>query len=695
MRAFILALATAVATQAPAQTPPVAPRHPHQTNIHGQVCDDPYYWLRDRDDPNVLAYLAAENAYADAVLAPTVPLQRRLFQEMRARIQETDRSALYPDGEYFYYTRTESDKPYEIYCRRGRDPNAPEEILLDVNTLAEGHDYCQVANVAVAPDHRTLAFATDFTGAERLTLRFKDLSTGRVLRERIPDTYYSIAWANDGATIFYTVLDAAQRPYQVWRHRVGTPQAEDQRVYAEPDERFHLHLQRSRSGKYVFINAESTITNEWRYCSADEPGGAFRVLTPRRQGIEYSVAHQGDRFVICTNLAAPTFRLMAAPITQPEAWAELLPADPNVTLLGVDAFADFLALYERRDGLRTIRVWDTTQDRKLMFDFPESVYTADADMNRVYDTPTFRFRYSSLITPETVYDVDVQTGERTLVKRQPVLEYYSPARYVTYRITATAPDGTSVPISLVHRKDLQPTGNNPTLLYGYGAYGITIDPTFDINRVALLRRGVVYAIAHVRGGGALGRQWYEAGKLAHKRNSFTDFIACAEELINRKYTQPSKLAIQGGSAGGLLVGAATVMRPDLFQAVIAGVPFVDVVNTMLDESLPLTVTEYEEWGNPHEPAAYAYMRQYSPYDNVTEHDYPYLLVLAGLNDPRVQYWEPAKWIARLRRHQTGQRTLLLKTSLDTGHGGASGRWGQLWDDAFEYAFILTRLGVEK
>lgn len=682
-------------TSAPhAATPPVAPVREHVAVVHGRPRTDAYYWLRQRGDPDVLAYLEAENAYTAAVMRHTEPLQQRLFEEMKGRIRETDSSVPARDGPYFYYERTEAGRQYPIFCRRADTPDAPEQILLDCNALAEGREHFALGGFEVSPDHSHLAYSVDFTGREQYTLHVKDLVADQTLTDAVPHTYYGLAWASDNRTIFYTTLDDALRPYRVHAHRVGTPAGEDRLIYEEPDERFHVSVRRTRSGACVLIELESQVTTEVRYLPADDPACEPKVLIPRVQGVEYYADHSGDRFYVLTNQDAFNFKLISVPTTDtaPTSWQTVIAHDPAVTLESVDAFADFLAIEERRDGLSGIRIYQLPTGATRVLRFDEPAYHVELGENLEFRTRTLRYEYSSLATPDSVYDLDLETGQTELRKRREI-RGHDPADYRTERLWADAPDGTRVPISLVYRRDRRGEGPQPLLLEGYGSYGVSNEPSFDANLVSLLDRGVIYAIAHVRGGGEMGRQWYEDGKLLHKKNTFTDFIACAEHLIAAGYTRPDRLAILGGSAGGLLIGAVLNMRPDLFRCAIAHVPFVDVVNTMLDETIPLTVIEYEEWGNPHEPQYFDYMLSYSPYDNVRPQSYPHMLVTAGLNDPRVQYWEPAKWVARLRAARTGDSLLLLKTNMDAGHAGASGRYDRLREIAFEYAFVLDRLGM--
>jgi oligopeptidase B len=674
--------------------PPVAPIVPRVETVHGETRVDDYFWLRHRNDPEVLAYLEAENRYTARVMRHTEALQERLYQEMRSRIQETDLSVPERLDDYVYYSRTETGGQYPIFCRKRVDGGA-EEILLDQNPLAAGHGYFRLGAVAVSPDHRLLAYSVDTSGGEEFTLYIKDLLTGELLAERIVNTSHGVAWANDSRTLFYTVLDEAHRPCRLYRHVVGTSPSDDILVYFEPDLSFFLDISRTRSRSYLLLDISSHSTSEVRFLSADDPGGSFRVIQPRQAGIEYTVSHHDDRFFITTNDGASNFRLAQAPVATPskEFWTAVLPYRPEVKLDGTDSFRRHLVIYERASGLRQIRVLELASGEEYLIRFPEPVYTVRAHSNPEFDTTLLRFTYTSLLTPSSVVDYELAAQTWTVRKQTEVLGGYDASLYRSERLYAPAPDGVRVPISLVYRLPLENDGSRPMLLTGYGAYGLSYDPAFSSNNLSLLDRGFVVAIAHVRGGEEMGRPWYEGGRLLNKRQSFTDFIAAAEHLMGAGYTSAERLVISGGSAGGLLMGAVTNMRPELFRAVLAEVPFVDVVNTMLDASLPLTVIEYDEWGNPNDPVAYNYIRSYSPYDNVEPKEYPHMLVTAGLNDPRVAYWEPAKWTAKLRATKVGDGRLLLRTNMGAGHGGPSGRYDYLREIAFKYAFVLDVLGA--
>jgi oligopeptidase B len=685
---------------------------------HGDERTDDWYWLADREDPDVIAYLEAENAYTDAVLAPTEELQVRLYQQIRDRIEETDISAPTRKGPWWYYSRTVEGQQYPIHCRRPdvgatldaqavlaaaqrEDPG--EEVLLDENAQAADSDYFALGVFDISGDHSLLAYAVDLTGGERYTLRFRDLVTGSDLDDEIDGVYYSSAWAADGRTLFYVRPDETVRPFQVWRHVLGQPTGEDTLVFQEDDERFFLGVGLTHSERYVLITTDSKMTSEVRFLEAQQPSETPLLVEARQQGVEYQVEHavwpeRGDLFLILTNAdGAENFALQTTPVGQPgrASWQIMVPHRPEVKLQAVEAFSGHIVLAERENALERLQVIRLADGAQHEIVQPEPVYTLTGAANPEFDSTRLRFGYTSLVTPISTVEYDMETGGRTTIKQQPVLGGYDAEAYRTVRLWAPAPDGVEVPISLVHRRDVTLTGDAPCLLYGYGAYEVTIDPSFSSTRLNLLDRGFVFAIAHVRGGGEMGRRWYEEGRLLMKRNTFTDFIACAEHLIAQRYTRPDRLVIRGGSAGGLLMGAATNMRPDLWQAVVAEVPFVDCLTTIMDESLPLTITEWEEWGNPAaDPAVYGYMKSYSPYDNVAETAYPAMYVTGGLNDPRVGFWEPAKWVAKLRALTTDQRPVVLKTEMDAGHGGPSGRYRAWKDEAQVQAFVLTSVGIE-
>ena len=691
--------------------PPTAPRRPHQLSAHRDVRVDDWFWLRsdERTDPEVLAHLDAENEFVTRSLAHTDVLQAALFAEMKARIKETDLSVPFRKDGRWFYSRTEEGKPYPILCRTGIEPDpqlpegAPvpgEEVLLDMNVLAGDSDYFGMGAYDLAPGQDLLLYSTDHDGSERYTMRVRDLRTGTDLADVIPETTYGTAWAGD-ATFFYVRQDAAMRPHQVWRHTIGTDPAEDVLVYEDTDERFFVSVGLSLTEAWVQITSSSKVTTEEHLIPAASPADAPRCVQPREQDVEYDVTHapspaDGDRFLILTNADdAVNFKLVSAPVETPgrEHWVDVVPHRPDVKLEGISAFVDHLIRYERREGVRRIIATAYADGSERELPMPEPVYDTGPATNAEFDTRTLRFSYTSLVTPATVFDEDLTSGERRLLKQTEVLGGHDPARYETGRLWATAPDGARVPISYVHRADIAHDGSAPCLLYGYGSYEACMDPTFSTLRLSLLDRGFVFAIAHVRGGGELGRPWYDDGKRLHKRNTFTDFIACAEHLVAEGVTAADRLVARGGSAGGLLMGAITNLRPDLFAAVVAEVPFVDCLTTILDETLPLTVTEWEEWGNPvDDPDVYAYMKGYSPYDNVGALDYPTILATAGLNDPRVSYWEPAKWVQKLRASTTSDQPIYLKTEMGAGHQGPSGRYDAWKDEAFVFAFILDALG---
>ncbi|HWB85217.1 MAG TPA: S9 family peptidase [Bryobacteraceae bacterium] len=676
--------------------PPVARFIPHTSVLNGDTRIDNYFWLRSRENPAVIDHLNAENRYTEATMKPFEGLQKKLYQEILGRVKESDLSVPARIGDYFYYQRTEKGQQYAIYCRKKGNLKAPEEVLLDPNELARGQKYFRIGACEPSPDHQMLAYSADLSGDEVYTIHVKDLRTGRLLADSTGGASDELQWAADNRTFFYTTIDAAKRPDKVFRHRLGAAPGTDVLVYQEPDERFSIDLSRSRSRAFIFLDINSHTTSEYRYLRADDPDGTFHVLFPRRQGIEYDAEHHGDSFYVLLNDAGPNFRLVKTPVAHPssENATEVIPQRTDVLLEQVETFRNHLVVLERDHGLRQVAIQNLSTGKKHRIRFPEPVYTVILSSNPEYNTNQLRFTYTSLVTPSSVYDYDMDQETRELKKETEVLGGYDPSQYVSERLFATAPDGVEVPISLVYKKGLTRSGNNPTLLYGYGAYGSTVEPAFSSDRLSLLDRGFIYAIAHVRGGSEMGRPWYDAGKMMHKKNSFTDFIACAEYLISHKYTSSAHLAIMGRSAGGLLMGAVANLRPDLFRTVIAEVPFVDVLNTMLDPTLPLTVTEYEEWGDPRQKAAYDYISSYSPYDNVQAKVYPNMLITGGLNDPRVSYWEPAKWAAKLRALKKGNHLLLLKTNMGSGHFGASGRYERFQETAFDYTFLLMTFGME-
>ncbi|MCS6844627.1 MAG: S9 family peptidase [Caldilineales bacterium] len=682
--------------------PPIAKRIPHPFEKHGRTFVDEYAWLQNKDDPEVIAYLEAENAYARAAMQHLAPLQERIYQELRGRIQEEDSSAPERRGEFLYYWRMEPGQQYRQFCRKQGSLVAPEELLLDENALAEGHAYCRVDLFEPSPDHTLLAYAVDTTGAYVYDLYVKDLRTGEVVDGPIPRVAWSVAWANDSRTLFYTVFDDAHRAYRLFRHTVGDDPAHDVLVYHEPDDAYTVEIERTRSGAFLLMTLQSHSTTEVHYLPADRPTDEFRVVHPRQHWMEYYVEHHEDRFLIRTNEDAENFKLMEAPVADPAKanWRLVVPHREDTLLSSVMAFRSHLVLVERFDGLRRLRISDPDGVSNVRYvPFPEPTYTVSLyEGNHEYNTDELRFEYSSLVTPRSTVDYNVVTGEWTVRKQQVIPSGYDPTRYESRRLFATAPDGAQVPISLVFRKDdsaegITLDGSRPLLLYAYGAYGASTDPGFNSDRLSLLDRGFVFAIAHVRGGSEMGRRWYEQGRLMHKKNTFTDFIACAEHLIAQGYTSPRRLAIRGRSAGGLLMGAVTNLRPDLFRAVVAEVPFTNVITAMLMPELPLTVVEWEQWGHPDDPQAFDYMLSYSPYENVTAQAYPAILAKAGLNDLQVPYWDPAKWVAKLRAHKTDDLPLLLLTNMQSGHSGHSGRYDRLREEAEVYAFIVDAVGA--
>jgi oligopeptidase B len=678
--------------------PPIAQEVPKIDTLHDDIRVDNYYWLREKSNPEVIKYLNAENSYTESMTAHFKDLQDSLYQEILSRIKETDLTVPVKIDSYYYYSRTEEGKQYSIYCRKKGSLDAEEEILLDQNELAVGHEYLALGVYKVSPNHRFLAYSIDTTGEERYTLYIKDLDKHMLCTEEIPNTGYAAAWANDNLTIFYTILDDTKRPYKLYRHILGIDSNDDVFVYQEPDETMFLYIGKTKNEEYLLMQMNSHTTSEEHYLSADNPTGEFQVIQPRESEVEYYVDAHGDRFFILTNDNAENFKLMETPIANPhkENWKEVIGHRDSVKIDGFDVFADYLIVYEMEKGLQNIRVMNLIDNETYYIDFPEPVYSVWHGDNPEFNTTLLRFNYTSLITPQSVFDYDMATQTRELLKQYEVLGGYDPSQYQSERIFARATDSTMVPISLVYKKDMiKKNGGNPLWLHAYGAYGSDFEPYFSRSRLSILDRGFIYAIAHVRGGGEMGRYWYDQGKLFNKMNTFTDFIACAEHVIAEGYTSSDKLVIEGGSAGGLLIGAVVNMRPDLFYAVVVDVPFVDLLNTMLDPTLPLTVLEYEEWGNPHEKQYYDYMKLYSPYDNVKAQIYPHMLITAGLNDTRVMYWEAAKWTARLRSLKTDNNVLLLKTNMGTGHLGASGRYDYLKDIAFQYAFIFDLFGIKK
>ena len=691
-------LAAAQTQPMPMPDPPMAMIKPVELEKHGHVRVDNYFWLKERDNPEVIAYLEAENAYTEAATAHTAALHEALFEEIKGRIKQDDASVPYKRGDYFYYRRYEEGKEYPTYCRKKESLDAAEQILLDVNELAEGHEFFAVSNVQVSTDHTVLAYTFDTVGRRFYTIRFKNLDTGEFYPEAIAAVTNNLTWANDNKTVFYTRQDPnTLRWHQIYRHELGTDPASDVLVYEEPDDTFYSFVTKTKSQDFLLIGSTQTLSAEFRYLDANTPTGTFEVIQPREVNHEYRVDHHGNYFYIRTNWEAKNFRLMRAPLaaTTKDHWEEVIPHRDDVLLSGIEAFKDHLVVSERKEGLIQMNIRPWAGDAGHYLDFGEPAYLAYTTSNYEFDTPVLRFGYMSMTTPNSTFDYDMNTRQKTLLKEDEVLGGFDKSNYVTERLYATARDGAEVPISLVYRKGTPLDGTSPLLLYGYGSYGANMDATFNAARLSLIDRGFVYAIAHIRGGQEMGRHWYEDGKLLNKKNTFTDFIDAGKHLVAAKYADPGRLFAMGGSAGGLLVGAAVNMEPTLFKGVVAAVPFVDVVTTMLDDSIPLTTSEYDEWGNPNDKEYYDYMLSYSPYDNVEAKAYPNLLVTAGLHDSQVQYWEPAKWVARLRATKTDANRLLLKTNMEAGHSGATGRFKRHRETAFEYAFLLDLAGIQE
>lgn len=674
--------------------PPTAKKVAKELTIHGDTRIDNYYWLNEREDPEVIAYLEAENEYKNKMLEHTKEFQEKLFEEMKGRIKEEDQSVPYKDNGYFYMTRYEEGQEYPIYSRKKETLEAPEEVMLNVNEMAEPYDFYNVAGLSVSPDNKLLAFGVDTLSRRIYTLKFKNLETGEILEDEIPGTQAGYAWANDNQTIFYVAKDPQTlRGYKIMKHKLGDSAEQDEEIFVEEDETYFSYVYRTKSDKYIIIGSTTTLSQEYRILEADNPDGQFRVFQPRERGLEYDIAHFEDKFYIRTNMDAKNFRLMevAENATNKENWKEVIPNRDDVLLEGMDIFKDYLVLSERKNGITQIRVRPWSGEEHYI-DFPEEAYVAYTSVNPQFDTEQLRLGYQSMTTPNTTYDYNMRTKEFNMLKQQEVLGDFDPNNYETERVMIEARDGAKVPVSIVYRKGFEKNGKSPLLLYGYGSYGASMDPSFSSARLSLLDRGFAYAIAHIRGGEEMGRQWYEDGKLLNKKNTFTDFIDVGEWLLENNYTNQERLFAMGGSAGGLLMGAVVNMRPDMWKGVVAAVPFVDVVTTMLDESIPLTTFEYDEWGNPNNKEYYEYIKSYSPYDNVEAKDYPAMLVTTGLHDSQVQYWEPAKWVAKLREMKTDNNPLIMHTNMEAGHGGASGRFRRLKETAMQYAFVLDLAG---
>lgn len=677
--------------------PPVAKAIPHELTIHGDTRIDPYYWLKERENPEVIAYLEAENAYAEASLAHTKGLQEQLFKEMKSRIKEDDMNVPYFENGYWYYSRFAKGQDYPIYCRKKGSQDAPEEIMFDVNVYAKGHEYFSLTGVRVSPDNQLALYFVDSVGRRQYTMRAKNLATGEEMALNIYPTNGAAAWANDNRTLFYGTTDEQTlRADKIWQTKLGDV-AEPRLVFHEEDETFSTYVYKSTSKRFIFIGSGSTLTSEQRYIDANQPTAAFKIVHPRERGLEYSVEDYGNDFYIVTNLNAQNFQLMKAPIAKSGKtnWQTVIEHRADTRLEDVVFFKNFMVLDERKNGLGHLRVRDWQGKVDYYIPFNDPAYTCYTEVNRDYETTVLRYGYSSLTTPNSIYAFDMVTQKQELLKQQEVVGGFNAADYVSERFFVTARDGAQVPVSLVYKKSMRKKQGNPTLLYGYGSYGASMDAYFSTSRLSLLDRGFVFAIAHIRGGEEMGRQWYEDGKLLKKKNTFYDFIDCAEDLLKKGYTAPGEMYAMGGSAGGLLMGAVVNMRPDLCKGVIAAVPFVDVITTMLDESIPLTTGEFDEWGNPKDKVYYDYMLSYSPYDQVSKQAYPNMLVTTGLHDSQVQYWEPAKWVAKLRTVQQGDGKIYLVTDMKAGHGGKSGRFNALKDDALEFAFLLDLAGIKK
>lgn len=685
-------------TSTPPQ-PPVAKRVTHLSDWHGEKVDDPYFWLREKSDPEVIKYLEAENAYTEAMTKSMQPMVDAIYKEMLSHIKQTDSNAPVKLRGYYYYSRQEEGKQYSIRCRRKAgameryDETAPEEVLLDVNKLAEGKAFMSIGDFQISDDSKRLAYTVDSTGFRQYELFVKELESGEV-SEAIAQRVTSVEWAADNDTLFYTTEDSiTKRSNMAWRHNLSD---EAEPMYFEQDRLFNIALSRGKDLKHLFLFCQSTDTYETLYLPSDDLESEFKVVLPREKGHKYSVEHRDGSFFILTNKDAKNFRLVTAPLESPgvENWKEVIAHRPEVLLEGIDLFQDFMVVSEKAEALTKLRVQDFKTSKWRNVDFPEPLYDVAMGGTPEFTSEEFRFAYESMVTPPSTYDFNMKTGERTL-KKQKEIPLYDPKLYVTERAWAKARDGVKIPLSIVYKKGTPKDGTAPLFLYAYGSYGYGMSPSFDSDRLALLDRGMIYAIAHIRGGNELGEPWHDDGMLMKKMNTFTDFIDSAEYLIANKWTKSDRLVIEGASAGGLLMGAVTNLRPDLFKAVHTGVPFVDVMNTMMDASLPLTVGEYLEWGNPNERAAFDYMRSYSPYDNLAKKDYPAILVTTSLNDSQVMYWEPTKYVAKLRTLKTDKNPLLLKCLMGAGHGGASGRYDALKETAFEYAWLLNQVGITK
>jgi len=675
---------------------PDAKKIKKELTIHNDTRIDNYYWLNDREDSEVIAYLEAENAYTEAILKHTEAFQEKIYKEMVSRIKQDDETVPYRSNGYYYYTRYEEGKEYPIYCRKKGNVDGQEEIMINVNEMAEGYSYFQVGGWDVSMDNKLIAYSVDTLSRRKYTIHIKNLETGEIYKDQIKNTSGGVTWANDNKTLFYVTKDESLRPCKIYSHKMDSG-TDDRLIFHEEDVTFGSGIYKSKSQKYLMIMSRSTMSTEYQIMDADTPDGDFMVFHPREKDLLYSVDHLADKFYIRTNLEAKNFRLMETPMDQTgkDNWIEVIPHRKDVLLKGFEVFNKHLVLGEKIKGLDQLRVINPGTNEDYYVAFDEQTYSINFSRNYEMDSDVFRFEYSSLTTPNSVFDINMFTQEKSLLKQSEVLGDFSSENYTSERLYATAPDGVQVPVSIVYRKGLEKNANNPLWIQGYGSYGYSSDPYFSSVRLSLLDRGFIFAIAHIRGGQEMGRQWYEDGKLLNKKNTFTDFIACTERLIDLNYTSSDKCFAWGGSAGGLLMGAVMNMQPELYKGMIAAVPFVDVVTTMLDESIPLTTGEFDEWGNPNDKAYYDYMLSYSPYDNVEAMNYPALLVTTGLHDSQVQYWEPAKWVAKLRDMKTDQNRILLLTQMDYGHGGASGRFERYKEKALEYAFVFDLVGISE
>ena len=677
-------------------TPPVADKIPKELTIHGDTRIDNYYWLNERDNPKVKEYLEAENEYTAAVMKHTEEFQKELYEEMTGRIKQNDESVPYKDNGYYYYHKYKEGKEYPVYCRKKGSLDAAEEIILDVNEMAKGYPYYSVKGIRVSPDNKLISFGVDTLSRRIYDIYFKNLETGEILDDVITVTSGTAVWANDNRTVFYTGKDPETlRSFRILKHKLGETENSDEKVFEEKDTEFNCYTYKSKSKKYIIINSSHTLSQEYRFLDAGNPSGKFRILQPREMNHEYTIAHHGDYFYIVTNWKAKNFRLMKTGVddTEKSSWQEVLAHRDNVLLEGIDIFDKYLVVEERENGLEQMRIIRWADGSEHYIEFPEPAYSVSFGTNLEFDTDLLRIRYTSLTTPESVYDYNMSTKQKKLLKQEEVLGGFNQEDYITERLMAPSRDGNLIPVSLVYKNGLEKNGDNPLLLYGYGSYGLSRSVSFQSDRLSILDRGFVYALAHIRGGEEMGRWWYDDGKLLKKKNTFYDFIDCAKYLIDQKFTGSDKMFCQGGSAGGLLIGAVINMAPDLFKGAVAGVPFVDIVTTMLDESIPLTTFEFDEWGDPKEKVYYDYMLSYSPYDQVEKKDYPALLITTGFHDSQVQYFEPAKWIAKLRDMKTDDNILIMDCNMEAGHGGASGRFKQLKRRALEYAFIFDQLGI--